>query len=521
LEAKVKTIMRWTLGGLVLTLLLFMPCAAPSMAQARQPLALVRVLYNTQKAAAKPEGLLKEKIDALDKQIAEAMLLGRTGEARGLLAKGLVWLSGREWTDELEYSASLALRAEEVCVDSSAPLTIRLEQIYAPRVKLGSPLTARVSIHKSERGLLANRAGEKIRDLAAMDGMARDLMDEPARFEIDLSGIADGPCVIRVEVLEKERPVGGTSLRLDLVRGLHKRLAALAQGIAAVSGFEGLRDEVLYPADAMRNINRGKIALGSFDAPKELAKAEAALTSLKSGKDPFADRTGDMERHYLLDSAGEILPYRVYVPQAYQGDKSLPLVVALHGLGATQDSMFDGYARQVPKMAEQHGFLVVAPLGYRVDGGYGAALFRAANDPAVTRKSELSEADVMRVLELMKKNYRVDESRIYLMGHSMGAIGTWYLGAKYPGIWAALAPFAGAGAPATLEKMKDIPQIVVHGDADMTVPVAGSRAMVEMMKKLGVEHEYIEVPGGDHNGVVAPNIPAVFDFFVKQSKAIR
>ena len=105
----------------------------------------------------------------------------------------------------------------------------------------------------------------------------------------------------------------------------------------------------------------------------------------------------------------------------------------------------------------------------------------------------------------------IDANRIYLIGHSMGAIGTWYLGAKYPDLWAGLGPFPGAG-------VKGIPQIVVHGDADSTVNVAGSRAMVAQMKRLGVEVVYIEVPGGSHTDVVVPNLPRVFEFLAAHRK---
>ena len=41
-----------------------------------------------------------------------------------------------------------------------------------------------------------------------------------------------------------------------------------------------------------------------------------------------------MERHYPLEGANEIMPYRVYVPKAYTGATAVPLVIALHGLGA-------------------------------------------------------------------------------------------------------------------------------------------------------------------------------------------
>jgi len=188
-------------------------------------------------------------------------------------------------------------------------------------------------------------------------------------------------------------------------------------------------------------------------------------------------------------------------------------VIALHGLGATEDSFFDSYGQEFPRLAEKHGYIVAAPLGYRVDGGYGRSLFGPSPDPALNRKIEYSEKDVLSVLALMRKNYAIDESRIYLTGHSMGGIGTWYLGARHPEIWAALAPFAGFGDPSTVARMKDIPEIVVHGDADPTVAVAGSRAMVAELKKQGVEHRYIEVRGGNHINVVQPHFEDVFAFF--------
>ena len=87
----------------------------------------------------------------------------------------------------------------------------------------------------------------------------------------------------------------------------------------------------------------------------------------------------------------------------------------------------------------------------------------------------------------------IDENRIYLMGHSMEAIGTWKIAPKYPDIWAAIAPISGTGAPATLERIRTVPEVVVHGDNDPTVSVNGSRTMVAKLKELGTEHRYIEV----------------------------
>ena len=143
----------------------------------------------------------------------------------------------------------------------------------------------------------------------------------------------------------------------------------------------------------------------------------------------------------------------------------------------------------------------------------------SAGDVASKRRIEFSEKDTMEVLRLMRANYKVDDSRIYLLGHSMGAIGAWYLGQKYPDIWAAIALISGSGSVETVTRMKDIPQFVVHGDNDPTVNVNGSRRMVDAMKKAGMNVTYTEVPGGNHTDVVVPNLPKAFEFMVKQHKA--
>jgi predicted peptidase len=262
----------------------------------------------------------------------------------------------------------------------------------------------------------------------------------------------------------------------------------------------------------MRNVNASRIALGTFNAARDFAAAESLLTSVSAKKDPWLGKTGDLKRHYRLDAADEIMPYRLYVPTAYSARKPLPLVIALHGLGATEDSFFESYGGTLPKLAEQRGYIIAAPLGYRVDGGYGVAL-SGGNDPAATRARTLSEQDVLEVLAAVRKQYAVDGSRVYLMGHSMGAIGTWAIAAKTPTQWSALGVFAGFGVASTAKTIGAIPQFVVHGDADPTVPVLGSRMMVAALKTVGADVQYVEVPGGNHTNVVEPNFVAMFDFF--------
>ena len=61
----------------------------------------------------------------------------------------------------------------------------------------------------------------------------------------------------------------------------------------------------------------------------------------------------------------------------------------------------------------------------------------------------------------------------------------------------------------------------MHGDADPTVNVSGSRTMVAKLKELGTEFKYIEVPGGLHSDVVAPNLEKAIEFFDKHTKPAK
>jgi len=479
--------------------------ATPAPAQSLPNLPLARLAYTVKKRTVNPQGELKEKIDAVDKDLAEATRQGRNGDVRRLLAKGQALLNGIAWTDALDYGAALTLRSDHVFVDTTKPFVARIEQIYSPSIDLQHNVAAHASLRKPGA---PGSSGEVVKDLGTFDDVSRDLRESPFLMELDLSGVADGPYQLQVEVSEgPSRPLGSASLRILAQKGLDATLARLESGAATVP--EKFRADILYPLDYIRNVNLGRIEMrpfNQFDFAKEVAAAEQTLAAAKTGKDPFAARTGDFKRHYLLQAAKEIMPYHMYVP-AVCSSKVCPLVVALHGLGGTEDSMLSSFYK-IPPLAEQHGFIVVAPMGYRVDGFYGYSALASNN-----RNTELSAEDVMGVLQLVRHDYKIDDNRIYLMGHSMGGIGTWALGAKHPELWAALGPISGLGNPATVDTMRHIPEIVVHGDADNVVPVGSSRIMVAAMKKLNVDVKYIEVPGGSHTDVAGPNMAAIFDFF--------
>jgi len=514
--------------------------SATAFTQALPNLSSLRVEYNTRKATVKPEGELKVQIDQIDREIAEAVRLGRGGEVRRLLAKGMTLLGGTPWTDISEFQAALTIRTDRLIIDSSVPYRVRLEQIFAPAIELTRPLRAHATLRvrvppplgldgmplttasaSARPGVVQNRSQQTSTtsspiELGTFDGVGRDLRESPFKIDLNVATVPDGAYTLAIEVRDQDRLLGRATLPVAIHKGLDARLRALES--AASKAPDTTQADLRYLGDVVRKINDGVVSFGTFELEPELAATETVAAAVaKTKKDPFVGRTGDFERHYLLQDANEIMPYRLLVPASYDGARAFPLIIALHGLGGTEDAFFDSYGKRLPALAAERGYIVAAPLGFRVDSFYGASIGLSLA-AAAERQAQLGEQDVMEVLRRMRADYKIDDARIYLMGHSMGAIGTWALAAKYPDIWAAIAPFAGFARPATADRMKAIPQFVVHGDADTTVPVAGSRTIVAALEKIGTEVTYVEVPGGTHRDVVVPNLAAMFDFFDRHRK---
>jgi len=232
-----------------------------------------------------------------------------------------------------------------------------------------------------------------------------------------------------------------------------------------------------------------------------------------------------LKRSYFFADAEKDIDYTLYIPKSYDGTRVMPLVVLLHGLGSNPDQIirYKGLTQE----AERRGYILVAPFGYNERGWYGS---RGKGKPPTYRKrkqgpenlGELSEKDVLNVMDIVRSEFAIDTGRIYLLGHSMGGGGALHLGATYPDLWAGLACLAPAyyGELSELETLKRMPVIVVTGEDDALVPVENVRRLVGQMKAFKIDHHYKEIQGGRHFLTITRNpemIAEVFDFF-DQSK---
>jgi predicted peptidase len=291
----------------------------------------------------------------------------------------------------------------------------------------------------------------------------------------------------------------------------------------------------------------GQISLAQQTAPQAAPATGAQQTGRGGGRGAVDPRV--QQRTYTFADTNEQMPYALFVSSKVTKEKKSPLIVSLHGLGGDQNTMVRESLRSV-ELAEQGGYILVAPMGYNSGGWYGIppgpprpqganAAGRGAGAPrpviggtAITdaaKVREASEKDVMTVLDMIRKEFNVDERRIYLMGHSMGGAGTYYLASKHGKEWAAIAPIAPAAMGMTndrtkvLQAIKDagVPMLVSMGDADEAVPVANVRTWVDTMKELQMNYEYKEYPGVTHGPIMAASMESIYAFFAKHSKPAR
>lgn len=241
---------------------------------------------------------------------------------------------------------------------------------------------------------------------------------------------------------------------------------------------------------------------------------------------------GDQQRQHLFTPTGQQIPYRIYVPTRWDGSNALPVLLFLHGAGANERTYLDMADGLVRQLAEKHGYIVVSPLGFTPLGAYGnplrlpavygndaaAAAQRAAVTPARRRELNLSELEVMTVLDIVTEEYGADRARTFLAGHSMGSGGAWHLAARYPDRWRAIAPMSGpfVDSSYSFARLRDLPIFMTEGTR-AAPSLEGSRALATHLRAGDFQFEYLEVDG-DHGSMVPMVWPRVFEFFDKAGK---
>ncbi|MCG8433875.1 MAG: prolyl oligopeptidase family serine peptidase, partial [Gammaproteobacteria bacterium] len=99
----------------------------------------------------------------------------------------------------------------------------------------------------------------------------------------------------------------------------------------------------------------------------------------------------------------------------------------------------------------------------------------------------------------VSRQLRVDSSRFYVSGLSMGGFGTWRYVASYPDEVAAAVPICGGGNTAWAKLLTDVPIWCFHGAKDNVVPLKHSQEMIDAIRAAGGQPKLTIYPEAGHD----------------------
>ncbi len=184
-------------------------------------------------------------------------------------------------------------------------------------------------------------------------------------------------------------------------------------------------------------------------------------------------RTEASDASGTLRHGGLVRTYRVHLPPSYDAGKRWPVVLALHGGGATGR----GTERltHLGEIADRHGFIVVYPDGIRrgwADGRGGTGAERAGVDDV---------GFLAALIDKLAGEYSIDPARVYATGISNGGFMSQRLACELSARIAAIAVVAatiGESLAGRCKPLRPVPVLMIHGTEDPLVPWAGGKVKV-------------------------------------------
>lgn len=223
----------------------------------------------------------------------------------------------------------------------------------------------------------------------------------------------------------------------------------------------------------------------------------------------FSQTSAEFKPHIYINEKADTLLYQLLSPQADRFEKRMPLVIFLHGAGERGDDNTKQLTHGAStflneKNQKQFPAYVVFPQCPESDYWSSVKIDRTQMplqlDFNYERPLTKSLQLVVSLIRKLIDEKPIDPKRIYVVGLSMGGMGTFEIIHHYPELFAAAIPICGGGDALQFNKRAArIPLWIFHGDADGVVKVDYSRTMLNRIQKYNKDVRYTEYKGVNHN----------------------
>lgn len=369
----------------------------------------------------------------------------------------------------LEAGPRVLVRGRDRTLDVSATVMYADSTLGVARV-----LTLRVldtAGNVLTRGQLTVPANAVAGQVATAQLDARTIIDGIGRYRIEatLPG-ARVPRITDVFVMAESAEAARTRLQ-EMIAALPA--TADAQSVAALRARTALITDRPNPASSAQFL---------ADPAALTASVDSDVRALARGERPFTLRPGDQWR-VIVGPSGPI-PMRIYAPRGVALGARMPVVFALHGAGADENMFLEGYgAGRLKALADSLEFILVSP-----------------ETNAMTR--DLAGFDS--TLAVLDREYVIDRSTVYMIGHSMGAAATMRVASERRNDVRAAVLIAGGGIPPANGRMS--PLLFIGAETDLVIPVTRVRASYDAAAATGAIVEFRQADGWGHTLVVGARV---------------
>lgn len=197
---------------------------------------------------------------------------------------------------------------------------------------------------------------------------------------------------------------------------------------------------------------------------------------------------GMFEAGHFTTRDGSHVPYRLLSPLRIVPGKRYPLVIQFHssgGIGTDNRRQLDRMAKSwaLPDTRARYPAFVLVPQFAGRSANYG---------PDTPDQHAVAAPVLAHALELARDvaaHHPVDTTRVYATGFSMGGSAAWLAPTLDDTLLAAIVPFSGIAPPdGSARLLRQLPVLIVHGDADTENPITADRRFFRALQRAGNRH---------------------------------
>jgi len=352
------------------------------------------------------------------------------------------------------------------------------KRIYSPNDKTINCLISQVYSVKAKSSLKGKiffclPTGEKVCDLITVE-----VESLPVTVSLKIKDVKEGEYHLAMELFSQDKPVALHKVHISLINDASKFVQEMSAA-ALKQDSEPWKASKQYLAMLLNDLLAGK----KFEGDIPVKRITDSKLFLEKGLDAVDQVKGG---EYLIAMPGKLgpVPARVFIPPEAKVMR-VPLVVALHGAGATENMFFEAYGNgKIKKLCADKGWMLIAPRnGISADN-----------------------------LQLLIKELPIDPNQVIIIGHSMGAAQALSFALNHTKEIKALGLMGGAGSIGKNQTLGTLPVFVGVGAEDFARTSVARFAQDAKKQKdnnlLFKEYEAIE-----HSSICQVCLPEMFDFF--------